>query len=129
MFTDLILGIERHHTCLMCPDDRFASLDYVWTRFSLQLVRNQEQQERSLEQVDAKEEGHELKARVEIEDVADGLCRVDGVAGGRDEALRADPEVVIVQQVDRIPLAREQNVQHVHDVGVLESENTTQQVS
>ena len=48
--------------------------------------------------------------------MVDSLGSTNRVARRVDEALRRDPQVVVVEQRDRIPLAREQDVQHVHDV-------------
>lgn len=33
-----------------------------------------------------------------------------------NEALRRDPQIIIIKQRDRIPLARQEDVQNVHDM-------------
>lgn len=100
----------------MGAHDGFTGTGDAGAGLELQLVGYQQQQERSLQQVDAEIEGHELEARVVLEYSANSLGRGDGVAGGGDEAGRADPQVVVVQQADGVPFSDQEDVQDVHDM-------------
>jgi hypothetical protein len=121
--TYLILSVERDDTSLMCSDDCLAGLDNLGRGLKLQLIRNEKQEERALEEVDAEEEGHELQTRVVFENAVDGFGGADGVVGCRDEALAGDPKIIVIQQIDGIPLPGEQDVKHVHDVSAVGHDN------
>lgn len=116
MKTYLVLRVQSNHACLMRTDDGLAGLDDTGGGFELKLVGDEKEEEGALEEVDAEEEGHELEAGVELENVADGLSSGHGVTSGGDEALAADPEIVVVEEVDGIPLAGEEDVEDMHDV-------------
>ena len=101
----LIFGVESHDASLVSADDGLARFDDGRAGFVLEFVGDKEQQEAALQQVDSKEERHEAEVRVVIEDVIDSLGGSYGMRRGGDEALRGDPEVVVVEQRDRVPFA------------------------
>ena len=112
----LIFGVESHDASLVSADDGLAGFDDGRAGFVLEFVGDKEQQEAALQQVDSKEERHEAEVRVVIEDVIDSLGGSYGMRRGGDEALRGDPEVVVIEQRDRIPFAVQQDMQGVHEM-------------
>lgn len=112
----LVLGVQGDDAGLVGAHDGLAGFHDARARFHLQLVGDQQQQEAALQQVHAEEERHELEPRVVLEDVVDRLGGRHGVPGGVDEGLRGDPEVVVVEERDRVPFAREEDVEDVHYV-------------
>ena len=119
----LILRIQRNNTRLMRSDNRLTSLHHARRRLQLQFIRNQQQQERPLQQINPKEKGHEFEAGVKFQNVADCFSCGDGVPCRGDEALTADPQIVVIEEVDGVPFAGEEDVQDVHDVGPVGHDN------
>ena len=119
----LIFGVESHDASLVSADDGLARFDDGRAGFVLEFVGDKEQQEAALQQVDSKEEWHEAEVRVVIEDVIDSLGGSYGMRRGGDEALRGDPEVVVVEQRDRVPFAVQQDVQGVHEMGTVSDDD------
>lgn len=58
-----------------------------------------------MKKVNAEEKGHEFETGVVFEDGFDGFGCGDSVAGGGDEGLGGDPEVVIVEESYWVPFA------------------------
>lgn len=100
----------------MRPHNRLTSPHDTRTRLAAQLIRNQQEQETALQEINAKEEGHVAQIRVVVENLVDGLGSGHGVAGGGDEGLRGDPEVCVVEERDGVPFAVDEDVQGVHEV-------------
>lgn len=69
-----------------------------------------------MEQVDAEQVRHEGQLRVELEDLADGLRRRDGVRCAAIEPRARNPVVVVVQHRYRVPFPVQEDVQHVQDM-------------
>lgn len=114
--TYLVFCVQRHNAGFMCADNRLARAHYTRACFALQFVRRQQQQKTALQEVDPEEERHEAEIRVVFQNVCRSFRRADRVPHRRDERLGRDPEVVVVQEIDRIPLASQQNVKDMHDV-------------
>lgn len=69
--TDLILSVERDDTGFMRPYDCLASFDNIWIRLPLKFIRNEEQEEASLQEVDSEKERHEAQIGVVLEDLVE----------------------------------------------------------
>lgn len=115
--THLELSAQRDNAHLVRPDDSLArQLDALVRPDAGHAVREQQQYKAPVEQVDAEQVRHEGQLRVELEDLADGLRRRDGVRRAAVEPCARDPVVVVVQHRYRVPLAVQEHVQHVQDV-------------
>lgn len=104
--THLELSAKRNDAHLVRPDDGLArQLDALVRPHPRHAVREQQQDKAPVEQVDAEQVGHECQLRIELEDLADGLRRRDGVRRAAVEPRARDPVVVVVQHRYRVPLA------------------------
>ena len=117
--TYLILRIQRDNTRLMGLDNILTSPNNLLIRLARQLLRRKQEQEPTLQQINAEEKRHIAQIRVVLEDVGDGLGGGDGVGHCVLEGRGADPEVVVVEEVDRVPFAGDEDVQDMHDVGAV----------
>lgn len=97
-------------------DDVFARAHEAEVRLTGQLVRHEHEEESALQQRDAEEPRHEAQVRVVLEDIADGIGGRHRVHDGAREGLGGDPQVLVVQKVDGVPFAGDENVEDVHDM-------------
>lgn len=101
----------------MRPHNSLArQLDALVRTHAGHAVREQQQDKTPVQQINSEQVRHEGQLRVELEDLADGLRRRDGMRRTAVESRARDPVVVVVQHRDGVPLAVEQHVQHVQDV-------------
>lgn len=120
MNTHLEFRAQRHHADLVGADDGLAGLLDALVRPELgHAVREEQQDEAAVEEVDAEQVRHEVELRVEFDDVRDGLGGGDGVGCAFGEAWGGDPVVVVVEHLDGVPAAVQQDVEDVEDEGAV----------
>lgn len=113
----LVFRVEGDDAGFRRADHHFARVEDALPRLFLESLHDQQKKKTALEELDAKEIGHEADIGVVAENLVDRVGRIQGMGDGRGKGRGRGPKVLVLDERDGIPLADQENVQYMHQIG------------